>query len=417
MSTAATDQYMQETCRYCDARLPEAFLDLGLSPLANSLVQKEDKGVEEFKCPLKLVRCDTCSLVQLSHVVPAEMMFANYLYVSSTTKTFQIHFANYAKSVRKKLLKTVDPLAIDIGSNDGLLLACYQKEGMRAVGIDPASNLAKTANENGRPTINDYFGEASVKKIINEYGKADAISGNNVFAHINTTQDVLKNVKALLDAKGLFVIEFPYMGVMLKDLVFDMIYHEHMSYINLKPLTYVLGRFDMEIFDVEEVSSHGGSLRVFIQNEGAGRDIAPIVGELLIKEEEAGYNTQEGYTAFAKKVYGVKEKLNQFVSEAKKEGKTISGYGAPAKATTLISFCELTDNDIDYIVDDNPLKQNMLVPGAGIPIVSSDYLNKNPTDIVIIWAWNFAEEIIKKLEPLREKGVQFIIPLPSPKIV
>jgi hypothetical protein len=164
MSSTTTDQYMQETCRYCDSKLPDAFLDLGLSPLANSLVRKEDQGNEEFKCPLKLVQCPTCDLVQLSHVVPAEMMFANYLYVSSTTKTFQEHFANYAKSVKAKLLKDKDPLAVDIGSNDGLLLSCYQNEGMRAVGIDPASNLAKTANENGRPTINDYFGESSVQK-------------------------------------------------------------------------------------------------------------------------------------------------------------------------------------------------------------------------------------------------------------
>ncbi len=412
-----TNKYLKKKCRYCNAKLGKAFLDLGSTPLANSFLTKEEKNKVEFECPLKLVRCPVCGLIQLTHVVPAEMMFANYLYVSSTTKTFQIHFAEYARSVKKRLKPIASPLAVDIGSNDGLLLSCYQKEGMRIVGVDPASNLAEEANKKGLATINDYFGAESAQKIIDEFGKAHVISGNNVFAHIDGTQDVLRNVKKLLDSDGLFVIEFPYLGVMLEDMVFDMIYHEHMSYIHLAPLKYVLDQFDMKIFAVEEVSSHGGSLRVFIEHKTGPYPISKEVEELAAKEEEDGYNTEEIYHKFANRVYEVKRKLNQFVEDAKKEGKTISGYGAPAKGNTLINFCKLTSKEIDYIVDDNPLKQNMLAPGSKIPVVPSSRLREEPTDIVIIFAWNFADEIIEKLEDLRAKGTQFIVPLPKPKIV
>lgn len=412
-----SDKYLKPNCRYCTSKLGEAFLDLGDSPLANSFLEKDDSKKEEFRCPLKLVRCQTCGLVQLTHVVPADLMFSTYLYVSSTTQTFKKHFLEYAQSVRKRLMKKSRPLAVDIGSNDGLLLSCYQKEDMRAIGIDPAANLAEEANQNGLMTINDYFGPSSVEKIRTEYGSADVISGNNVFAHIDDTHSVLKNVKKLLDQKGIFVIEFPYLVTMLEKMFFDMIYHEHLSYIGITSLQYVLNRFDMEIFAIEEVGSHGGSLRVFAQNKGAGYTISPEVGQFLEKEEKEGYNTPGAYETFAKKVYQVKDKLTQFVTNAEKEGKTISGYGAPAKSTTLISFCDFTKVQIDYIVDDNPLKQNMLAPGAHIPIVSSDHLHSDPTDIVIIFAWNFADEIMKKLDPLRKKGVKFIVPLPEPRIV
>jgi SAM-dependent methyltransferase len=416
-STVKTDKYLKVACRYCNAKLGEAFLDLGSTPLANSFLEKDEAEKQEFECPLKLVRCTTCGLVQLTHVVPADLMFSTYLYVSSTTKTFQKHFAEYAQSVRKRLFKKTRPLAVDIGSNDGLLLACYQKEDMRAIGIDPAANLAEEANQKGLMTINDYFGPSSVNKILSEYGKADVISGNNVFAHIDDIQNVLRNVKSLLDEKGIFVIEFPYLVTMLEKMFFDMIYHEHLSYIGITPLQYVLNRFDMEIFAIEEVSSHGGSLRIFCQNKDAGYTISPDVKSFLEKEEKEGYNSQTVYNCFADKVYRVKETLNKFVSEAKKKNQTISGYGAPAKSTTLINFCDLSKNQIDYIVDDNPLKQETLAPGSKIPIVSSEHLHSNPTDIVIIFAWNFADEIIKKLEPLRQKGVKFIVPLPEPRIV
>ena len=416
MQTLTTDQYRKTNCRYCKEVLPAPFLDLGYSPLANSFLPKEERG-EEFKCPLSLARCPRCGLIHLSHVVPPDLMFAHYLYVSSTTQTFKKHFAEYAKSAKKRLQKKEDVLAVDVGSNDGLLLSCYRDEGMRIVGVDPAKNLAEEANEKGLTTLCDYFGEKSVQTILKNHGKADIISANNVFAHIDDIHNVLTSVNQLLSEKGILIIEFPYLVTMIEEMLFDMVYHEHLSYIAINPLQTVLNDFKLEIFAIEEVASHGGSLRVFIQKQGAGYTISKEVGKFKSEEIKKGYMDQAIYNEFSKRVAQVKEKLTQFVQDAKSKGKTIAGYGAPAKSTTIISFCGFNPSQISYIVDDNPLKQNRLSPGARIPIVSSQALKENPTDYIIIFAWNFAEEIVKKLEPLRKKGVKFIVPLPEPRII
>ncbi len=406
------DLYRKSNCRYCESPLGPAFLDLGAVALANSYVRPEDSAKEEFKCPLALTWCAKCALVQLTHVVPPDLMFKNYLYVSSTTKTFRDHFAQYAARVKSRVTVKANPLAVDIGSNDGLLLACYQKEGMRAVGVDPAENLSKTANENGLVTINRYFDAESVKIIREKFGPADAVSANNVFAHIDDIASVCRNVAALLDEKGISSIEFPYLTVMLDELLFDMIYHEHLSYIAVNPLSFVLARFGLEIFDIEQVSSHGGSLRVFVQKKATGgRPIAAVVGELMQKERERGCLQADVYEKFAEQVKETKRSFMQLVQSIKKSGKSISGYGAPAKASTIINYYGLTRSEIDYVVDDNPMKQGYFVPGAKIPIVPSTSLFEIPTDYVIIFAWNFAKEILQKIGHLREKGVEFLVPV------
>lgn len=411
------EDYRRKQCRYCGAELPPPFLKLGPMALANSFLTREEARQPEFECPLDLTLCPVCRLVQLTHVVPAEKMFSHYLYVSSTTQTFRTHFADYARSVRAKIFKKTGGVAVDIGSNDGLLVACYEKEGFTGIGIEPAKNLSDDANRRGIYTIHDYFGERSVKEILGKAGPADVISGNNVFAHIDDTHGVLRNVSALLDPQGIFVIEFPYLGVMFEKMFFDMIYHEHLSYIAVAPLRHVLGLFGLEIFDIEEVSSHGGSLRVYIQKKGAGRPVALKVTAMLADEARKGYDRDATYEDFAKRVYKVREELIRFVTEAKAGEKTISGYGAPAKATTIINFCRLGPREIDYVVDDNPLKQDRLVPGAKIPVVPRTYLSEHPTDFIVIFAWNFAPEIMKKLGPEKQKGIKFIIPLPSPSVV
>lgn len=428
------DLHRKNNCRYCESALGPAFLDLGPVALANSYVRPEDSAKEEFKCTLALTWCAKCGLVQLTHAVPADLMFKNYLYVSSTTQTFRDHFAEYAKSVKSRLsghprmVLGGDPrqknsgmtgsLAVDIGSNDGLLLACYQKEGMRAVGVDPAENLSKAANENGLVTINRYFDAESVKMIREKFGPADAVSANNVFAHIDDIASVCRNVAELLDDKGIFSIEFPYLAVMLDELLFDMIYHEHLSYIAVNPLSFVLARFDLEIFDIEQVASHGGSLRVFVQKKvTGGRPIAPIVAELTRKERERGCLEAGVYQKFSDQVKETKRSFMELVRDIKKSGKTISGYGAPAKASTIINYYGLTQSEIDFVVDDNPLKQGYFVPGAKIPIVPSARLFEKPTDYVIIFAWNFAKEILRKIGHLREKNVEFLIPVgDSPRV-
>ncbi|MFA5167993.1 MAG: class I SAM-dependent methyltransferase [Candidatus Omnitrophota bacterium] len=411
------DPHRRKTCRYCDTPLGKAFLDLGSQSLANNLPRKTDAEKSEFHCPLAVVKCPKCHLVQLTHSVPAHLMFDEYLYVSSTTQTFRTHFAEYAGDVRNRLLKKDKPLAVDIGSNDGLLVSCYDKAGMRGIGVEPAKNLAADANKRGITTLNRYFGEETVREIIAKYGKASVISANNVFAHIDDIQSVARNVGELLADDGFFVIEFAYLVTMLKKMFFDMIYHEHVCYIGVTALGFLMERFGMEIFDITEVGTHGGSLRVFIQKKGGPYRRTLIVDRFLREEKEKGYLGAKVYRDFAEGVMGFKEKLNRMIAALKKQGKTISGYGAPAKASTIINFCGLTPREIDYIVDDNPLKQDRLIPGQKIPIVTSAHLNKHPTDYVLIFAWNFAKEIISKIEPLRAKGVKFIIPLPEPEVV
>lgn len=423
-SEAEFSRFQKKTCRYCDAGLSEPFLDLGISPLANSLPLASEVGKKEFACPLRLVKCPSCHLVQLSHVVPGEMMFSNYLYVSSTTQTFRDHFSEYAKQVKNKLTSRLRSspndkgfLAVDIGSNDGLLVSCYKREGLRAVGVEPAENLSKLANENGQTTINRFFDAQTVDEIIKKYGRANVVSGNNVFAHIDNVQDVCRNVCKLLAQDGMLVLEFPYFPTMIEEMLFDMIYHEHLSYISVLSLTYLLNRFDLKIFDIDYVSSHGGSLRVFIEKSAGPYPISGRVKEYTEKEKSAGYLSSRIYQDFAKRVYAAKENILKWVCEAKQAGKTISGYGAPAKATTLTNFCGFSCDQIDYVVDDNPMKQNHLVPGTKIPIVPSDHLFKHPTDYVILFAWNFAPEILKKLAPLKTGGTRFMIPLPSVQVL
>ncbi len=410
--------YRKANCRYCSFSLPEPFLDLGITALANSFLTPEEAAKEAFSCPLRLTRCSHCGLVQLLDVVPPEKMFSHYLYVSSTTQIFQKHFSDYARAARSRVLKKKAPwVAVDIGSNDGLLVSCYESEGMKGVGVEPASNLAQEANRQGRVTLNDYFGARSVAKILKDYGPADVVSANNVFAHIDDIHTVLKNLAQLLHAQGVFIMEFPYLPVMVEQMLFDLIYHEHLSYISLAPLKTLMESSGFNIFDVEEVASHGGSLRVFVEKKGGGHPLSGHVEALLTRESEKDYNDSRVYQDFAKRVYSVRDELVRFVKTALLQGKTLSGYGAPAKGNTLINFCRFTPREVQFLVDDNPLKQNRLSPGAHIPVVNKAHLLEHPTDYVLILAWNFAEEIIPKLESLRKKGVQFVIPLPHPKVV
>jgi len=410
-------KYQRKTCRYCETPLGEAFLDLGVQPLANNLPRIEDSATPEFRCPLALVKCPRCHLVQLTHSVPAQLMFDEYLYVSSTTQTFRTHFAEYASDVKSRLGGKERPLAVDIGSNDGLLVSCYEKAGLRGIGVEPAKNLAKDANERGVITLNRYFDAQAVREITEKFCKADVVSANNVFAHIDDIRSVLENVRALISDDGFFVIEFAYLVTMLEKMYFDMVYHEHVCYIGVAALDVFARLFDMELFDIGEVDTHGGSLRVFMQKKGGPRARTSAVDRFLAVEKEKGCLDEGIYRRFADRVLGFRLRLNRMLADFKKEGKTVSGYGAPAKATTIVNFCGFDFRMIDYIVDDNPLKQGRLVPGSGIPIVSSARLKNHSTDYVLIFAWNFAPEIIKKSAYLKEKNVRFIVPLPEPRIL
>jgi SAM-dependent methyltransferase len=356
-------------------------------------------------------------LVQLADVVPPELMFKHYLYVSSTTKTFRDHFTRMADDLTSLLGLGKDSLAVDIGSNDGLLLKGFAAHGVKVCGVEPAENIAKLAREAGVETINAFFDAACVEQIRGKFGPASVVTANNVFAHIHDIRGVANDVKALLADRGVFVIEAAYLFDMIEQLTFDSVYHEHVSYYSVRALVGFFDRVGMEVIRVDHVPTHGGSLRVFAQKKGAGRPVEATVGEFLAREKSAGVDSFATYEAFGKKIEGVRTRLRDFFATAKKEGKSVAGFGMPAKATTLLTFCRATKDDLKYVVDDNPLKQGRFVPVSHIPIVGAEALDRDRPDYLVILAWNFATEITQKLAPYREKGVRFVIPLPEPRIV
>ncbi len=404
-------------CRTCGNGNLKKILSFGKTPLANNLLSVNELDKPEEVYPLEVLYCNQCSLCQLSYVVPPEKMFQHYLYVTSTTETFKKHFQEMAESLTKELKLKPSSLVVDIGSNDGLLLKRFQGLGMRAVGVEPAENIVHIAREQGVDTVHDFFHERVVEDIIRLKGKADLVTANNVFAHVADIKTFSQNVKKLLNDKGVFVIEVQYLLDTLKNLTFDNIYHEHLSYFSLLSLHEFFKRQEMEIFRAEHVASHGGSLRVFVQKMRGVFPVDASVQDTLNEERQFGLEKGETYERFAEKVYNIRNKLQEFFRKAQEEGKIIAGYGAPAKATTLLAFCGITHKHMSYVVEDNPLKQGMIIPSARIPIVSGEMLEKQPPKYLMVLAWNFADEILKKNEKYREKGVQFVVPLPQPKII
>ncbi len=404
-------------CRICSNEKLYKFLSLGNTALANRFLKEQDLYKEEPKFPLEVLLCEKCKLVQLGYVVPPQIMFDNYVYVSSTTKTFQIHFAQMAEELVKDLGLKEKSLAVDIGSNDGLLLKGFQKFDVNVIGVEPASNVAKIAQANGIDTINDFFSRTVVEKIISMKGRADVVTATNVFAHINDIDDVVENVKMLTKEDGVFVVEFPYLVDMLQKMTFDAIYHEHLSYFAVIPLYYLFKQHGMEIFKIKKVESHGGSLRVFVKKIIGKHEADNSVEEFISNEEKIGVNRLETYEKFAKKVNEVKANIVNCIKNLKKQNKKIAAYGAPAKATTLLSFCNIGKNEIDFVIDDNTLKQGMFMPGTHIPVKTFKSLGELNPDYVLILAWNFSEEILNKTELYRKKGMRFIVPLPKLKIV
>ena len=404
-------------CRICKNKGLEIFLSLGKSPLANNFLSKEQLEKKEETFPLELAFCNNCKLVQLTYVVPPELMFKNYVYVSSTSTTFKIHFTKMAEDISNSFNLNDKSLVVDIGSNDGLLLKGFQKFGVKTIGVEPATNIAEIAQKEGIETINDFFSRKVVNGVIEKKGNANVVTACNVFAHIDDIDDVIGNVKLLLKEDGIFVIEVQYFVDTIEKMTFDNVYHEHLSYYTLTSLNFFFKKHGMDIFNVQRVDSHGGSLRVFVKKTGGKYEINEEVKKIMDYEKSIDIEDLETYKKFANKVYEVKEKLISYIQDIKNQGESIAGYGAPAKSTTLLNFCNIGKDFIDYVVDDNPLKIGLYTPGAHIPVVSSEYLDEKTPDYVLILAWNFTHEILEKTKKYANQGVKFIIPLPEPKIV
>ncbi len=406
----------ERNCRICDNADLKKVLSLGKTPLANNLISEKDIDKEEL-FPLELMYCNKCHLCQLSYVTPPEKLFKHYVYVTSTTDTFKQHFKRMTEKIIQQFSLNSSSLVVDIGSNDGLMLKYFKDHGVRVIGVEPAENIASLARNNGIDTISEFFNESVIHDIIRIKGKADIVTANNVFAHVGNIKELTNNVKLLLKPDGVFMIEVQYLVDTIQKLTFDNIYHEHLSYFNIHSLSEFFSRNEMEIFNVEHQDSHGGSIRVFIQKKGSGHPLDISVKGALEYEKKAGIDKIETYEKFAEQVYAIKNKFQSFIKTLRANNKKIIGYGAPAKATTFLNFCGIDKNSIEYIIEDNTLKQGLIVPGVKIPIVGKEHAEKNPPDYITILAWNFADEIMKKNAHQSQRGAHFIIPLPEPRIV
>ena len=383
-----------------------------MQPLANSFISPEDVGKPEPRYPLELTRCTVCGHVQLSVTVPPEIMFRNYLYVSGTSETIPAHFAAYAKDVAERFVPK-DGLVVEIGSNDGTLLRAFDRSAVRVLGVEPARNIAAMANAAGIPTLDEFFGEAIAGEIAANHGRASAVIGNNVVAHIDDLHGLINGVTALLDDRGVFVAEFPYLVDLLEKTAYDTIYHEHLSYFSVASVVDLASRHGMRLIDVRRVGVHGGSIRVFISRDG---EASSEVTKLLALEDQSDLRGGRPLGLFVQAVQRQREDLMR-VLRGIRSSRHLAGYGAPAKGNTLLNYCEIDRSVLDFIVDRSPLKHGLLTPGTHIPVEPPDRLLASGVRDTLLLAWNFADEVLRQQDAYRSRGGRFIIPIPSPRVI
>lgn len=407
----------QSFCRTCQKNSLTKLFSLGMTPLANAFLNKIQLDLPESYFPLDIYQCENCGLVQLGHVVSPMTLFGNYVYVSSTSIVFINHFNSYAEQVNKRFKLNKKSLVVDIGSNDGILLKPFKKLGVKILGVEPALKIALEARKNGVQTISEFFTPTLARKIVKTNGKASVITANNVFAHIDNLDEVMSGIKILLEDDGVFIIEAPYLIDFLEKNYFDLIYHEHLSYLSIKPLKMFFERFSMEIFDVQRTPVHGGSIRIFIKNKNANHKLNSSVKEHLIMENKIGLYNKETYKKFAMKISVNKSALINLLTKIKTKGAMIAGYGAPAKGNTLLNYFSIGKDFLDFVIDDSPWKQGLYTPGTHIEVVPSREIYSRKPNYILILAWNFAPSIMETHKKYYNDGGRFIIPVPKPHIV
>ena len=387
-------------------------LHLSSTPLANDFVDSTRLNEKQPIFPLKLSFCNNCYHTQLKDVVDPTLLYENYIYVSGTSNTFVRHFEEYANYAIQEFDLDNEAFVVDIGSNDGTLLKSFKEHGLKVLGVDPAKNISDNANQNGIPTLNSFFDNDVSNQIQSRYGKADLVVANNVFAHIDDLDAATIAIEDLLIEEGVFIFEVSYLKDVVSKNLFDTIYHEHLSYHSLTPLISFFRKFGMEVIDAIKVPTHGGSIRVSVKKKNGTHEIRQSVNTMILNEQSSGMKHYRFVESLVSKISVIKSNLSNILDKADKAGLTISGYGAPAKATTLLYELDL-HHHISYIVDDSPLKQGTYTPGAHIPVVDSNTMRANPTDYMVILAWNFAEPIMANNKMYRENGGSFIVPLPD----
>ncbi len=393
------------------------FLSLGCTPPADQFKREEQLVEPDIYYPLDVFICNSCGLAQLGHTVSPEILYRNdYPYESSTTKAGQKHFFKFAQSVTERFHLGTSDLTVDIGSNVGVLLSGFKEAGVRVLGVDPAANIVRLAEKRGIETINEFFNLPTAQLIVLEKGKASMITGTNVFAHVDDLHAFMHAVDVLLNEQGVFIFEAPHFMHLIDSLEYDTIYHEHLSYLSLTPLIPFFKQFGMEVFDVEQVDIHGGSFRVFISRFNQ-REIMPAVREMLDAEKKMNLHSLSVLQDFANRVEKNRNDITWLISRLRHEGKSVVGVSAPAKGMTLLNYCGLGRQYLDFVTEKSQLKIGRFTPGTRIPIFSDDALLERQPDYALLLAWNFAEEIIDNLKEYRKAGGKFIIPIPYPRIV
>lgn len=407
----------RQTCRLCGSRSLQQVLSLAPTPPANAFVALDQLGEEQAVFPLDVHFCSDCHHVQLLDVVDPAVLFENYVYVSGTSEVFVAHLRGQARDMVDRFCLGEGDLVVEVGSNDGTLLRAFQDHELAVLGIDPARDIAARATEAGIKTLPRFFSPELAAEIVRERGQARAVIANNVFAHADDLQGFAGAVRGLLRADGVFVFEVSYLMDVYEKTLFDTIYHEHLAYHSVAPLRRFFSAHGLALFDVSRVDAHGGSLRGFVQKAGGPHPTTPHVEEMIAAESALAIDRAETYQAFAGRIDALGEELRSLLRGLKAEGHSIAGFGAPAKATTLMYHFGLGPDVLDFIVDDAPLKQGLYTPGLHVPVVAATALKERRPDYLLLLAWNFAEPIVANNQAYRDAGGHFIVPLPEVKVL
>ena len=410
------------TCRFCDTPLRYTFVDLGSSPPCQNVVQPEDLNKGEIFYPLHAFVCEACYLVQLDEYVKPDAIFTEYAYFSSYSTSWLEHARRYVEMISARLGLDEGSQVVELASNDGYLLQWFVEKGVPCLGVEPAANVAEAALEKGIPTRVAFFGEEEAQAMVKEGIRPDLILGNNVLAHTPYLNSFVSGMKTLLSepapakAGGTITMEFPHLLRLMQENQFDTIYHEHFSYFSLRTVREVFAAYGLEVFDVEELSTHGGSIRIYAKHAEDLRPVTEAIHKVLADERAYGLNQLETYAAFAEQVKETKRKLLDFLIEANRAGAQVVGYGAPGKGNTLLNYCGIRSDLLHYTVDRNPYKQGTYLPGTRIPVHPPEMIEETRPDYVLILPWNLKDEIAEQMSVIREWGGRFVVPIPEVEV-
>jgi len=412
--SGATGGWRAPHCRFCGARLSKLVVDLGMSPPCERYLEAGQLDEMEPFYPLRVHVCERCLLVQLQEYVPPEEIFTEYAYFSSYSTSWVEHARRYCELMVERLGLGSGSLVVELASNDGYLLSHLVRSGIPVLGIEPARNVATAAIDQGVPTLTEFFGVELAERLVAEGRRADLLVANNVLAQVPDLNDFVAGMRVLLAAGGVATVEFPHLARLFEGNQFDTIYHEHFSYFSLLTAQRVFARGGMVVFDVEELPTHGGSLRLYLRHfEDASKPVRPSVRVLLAREAEQGLDRLDGYLSFGQRVEATKRKLLGFLIQAREEGRRTVGYGAPGKGNTLLNYCGIRTDLLDFTVDRNPYKQGRFLPGTHVPIRHPSALAATRPDYVLILPWNLKDEIVAQLAEVRSWGGRFVVPIPE----